>query len=61
MLSETGRMGVRLVAASNLAVIWLVTSVYMTVFFPVTGVGKPSIAAFELAAERFLSCKRNAN
>ena len=58
MFSKTRGMSVRLITSSNFAIVGLVTRVYMTVFFPVTRIGKSSIASLKFAAEWFLSCKK---
>lgn len=55
---EGGRVCVGLVAAPHLAVVGLVGGVDVRVFFPVRGVGEPSVAAFVLAPERLLTWKR---
>ena len=52
---ERGRMGVGLVAASDLTVVWLVTGVDMGVFLSITGVGEPPVAAVKLTFEWFLT------
>ena len=57
MFSKTRGMSVRLITSSNFAIVGLVTCVYMTVFFPVTRIGKSSIASLKFASEWFLSCK----
>ena len=58
MFLKTRGMSVRLITSSNFAIVGLVTRVYMTVFFPVTRIGKSSIASLKFAAEWFLSCKK---
>ncbi len=48
-------MGVGLVAASRGAVVGLVRGVDVHVLFPIAGVGEATIAALDLALERFLA------
>ena len=53
---ERAWVRVALVAASDLAVVRLVRSVDVRVFFPVAGVGEATIATVELALEGLLTC-----
>ena len=48
-------MGVRLVAAPDLAIVGLVGGVDVTVLLAIAGVGKSSIAALKITFERFLT------
>ena len=48
-------MGVAFVTSANFAVVRFVACMDMTMFFPVGTVGKPSVAALELAFERLLA------
>ena len=55
MLPEGGGVGVGLVAPSYPAGVRLVGGVDMHVLLPVARVGEPSVTAFYLALERFLT------
>ena len=57
VLSQGGRVGVGLVAASGGAVVWLVGGVDVHVLLSVAGVCKPSVAAVDLALKRLLPWK----
>ena len=57
VLSQGGRVGVGLVAASGGAVVRLVGGVDVHVLLPVAGVGEPSVAAVDLTLERLLPWK----
>ena len=60
MFPEGGGVGVGLVAATDPAVVRLVGGVDMHVLLPVARVGEPSVTAFYLALEWFLTWnKRN--
>ena len=52
-------MGVGFVTSTHATVVWLVSAVHMHVLFPVTGVGKSSVASFKLTLERFFTWKEN--
>ena len=54
VFSQGGRVGVGLVAASRGAVVRLVGGVDVHVLLSVAGVGKPSVAAVDLAFKRLL-------
>ena len=58
MLSQTGRMGVRLVASSDFAIIGLVRCMNMTVFLSVTRVGESSITSLKFTTKWFFTCNR---
>ena len=56
MLAQRRRVGVRLVAAADLAVVRLVRRVHVRVLLAVRTVGEAPVAAVELALERLLAC-----
>lgn len=55
MLAQRRRMCVALIAASDFAVVRLITGVNMRVLLPVRTVGEPAIAALEFALEWFFA------
>ena len=57
VLSQGGWVGVGLIAASGGAVVRLVSGMDMHVLLSVAGVGKPSVAAVDLALEWLLPWK----
>lgn len=58
VLPQGARMGVRLVAASDLAVVGLVAGVDVRVFLPITAVGKLPVTAIEFTFERLFPCNK---
>ena len=58
MLSQGGRVGVGLVAASGGAVVRLVGGVDVHVLLPVAGVGETPITAVDLALKWLLTCNK---
>ena len=58
MFPQRGGVSVGLVAAPDGAVVGLVSGVDMHVLLPVARVGEPSVTAFNLALERFLTWKK---
>lgn len=56
VLPQGAGVRVRFIAASDFAVIRLVTGVDVGVFLSVTTIGKLPVAAIELAFKRLLSC-----
>ena len=57
MLAQRRRVGVRLVAAADLAVVRLVRRVHVRVLLAVGAVGETPVAAVEFAFERLFTCK----
>ena len=55
MLPEAGGVGVRLVAAPDVAVVRLVRRVDMHVLLAVTGVGKSPVTSLDLALKRLFT------
>lgn len=58
MLAQGARVRVALVAAPDLAHVGLVAGVHVRVLLPVAAVGKPPVAALELAFKRFFTYRR---